>query len=188
MTKRSIELTDEQFLTALKKMRDKVAKEDRPMGLDSDMTGSKHTECGWGMCVDDPEFWTDPDTLLWPDQPPLDTGYVIDDKRIYSARAKYRADHHRCPYDNRRPGYTSGCFYKCRFFRPPRGKQPPTKEETLRLYDDAIAKFEKRTMTCDRCTHVRHLPDQTLCNATNNAIRTTGSPAPSWCPYKTGHV
>lgn len=135
-----INLSDDRYLAALKRIRAHIAAGSSFTSDDDDTIGNKHTECSWGLCSDRKEDWPDSEDHLWPDQ-------FVKQGRVAPL---YRKKHQLCPFDRRMtasPGTVSsidmmqGCFYTCRIFRP---KKDPrmTREQALALYDQAIERIQ----------------------------------------------
>lgn len=123
---RDINLTDDQYLELLQRIRSSLDNVPRVSGYDCTDIGNKSTDVNVGLCN---EEFTTLDTALFPDEYP---------ERLAS---KYREDHHRCPLDYRAMEQLTlqGCFYTCSYFK--RGlKDIPTIKS---LYDAEI----KRVLT-----------------------------------------
>lgn len=124
-------LTEAQYLSALVKIRDRIAS-DVAIGLDdSNAVGEKHTHCAWGICTDSAKVWSDSATHIWP-MDFIEQGRVAPLDRPCSSK---------CPLDERWRYKASrvGCFYSCLAFRPPKGFTLTT-EHALRLYDTEISR------------------------------------------------
>lgn len=117
-------LNDKEYLTILKRMREKIANlTDKVWGYDDTTIGSKHTECNVGLCSDDPDVYTR-DMNLFPEQYP---------ERVSS---KYRERKHYCPLSKKRR--SEGCFYDCLYFQD----HLTNKKKILELYDKRIMELE----------------------------------------------
>lgn len=147
----SYRLTDERYLAALKRQRDRIAKGLPLVVSDSTTPGDHYTDCAWGLCSMSPTVWPDAEDHLFPEA-------FLEDGRI---QPKHRAPGQLCPLDvhpARNPGVRGaggprvvgdqpdpmGCFYTCRMFQAGRTGFPrrPTRKETLALYDAEIARAE----------------------------------------------
>lgn len=129
-----LNLSDERYLAALKRIRALIANGINLVAEDSDVMGDKFTHCTWGLCSDRKSHWPDPEDHLWPDQ-------FVEHGRV---APKYRdTDKQECPLcvPHEGSGF-KGCFYRCRVFQ--RKMKTPTREQALRLYDEAIARVEAR--------------------------------------------
>lgn len=102
-------LSDAQYLEILYKIRNIVNGPNFVVcAVDSTEIGNKYTESNCGMCNDN---FTDEDMALFPDQYPS------------RKTMKYRAENHKCPFDERKIGdFSMGCFYDCYIFNTERGK------------------------------------------------------------------
>ncbi len=120
---RSIYMSDERYLAALKRMRDLIASGHRFTSHDDDSPGSKSSACSWGLCSDDKEAWPDAQDHLWPDQ-------FTDQGRVAPL---YLERHQMCPLDTREKHTGNGCFYTCLHYAK---RVRPTKERALGLYDN----------------------------------------------------
>jgi len=99
-------LTDEQYVSILKKIEATVMQKDFVVRCDDSVAiGAKGTYSNCGFCNED---YTDKETALFPSQYP--------DRKTM----KYRKDNHKCPFDARGTvnflGYGSGCFFNCYLF------------------------------------------------------------------------
>lgn len=130
------ELPRDRYLAVLKRIRAAIANGRKLKAYDDTTPGNKSTSCSWGLCHESKETWPDAQDHTFPEDfkregriSPLDNGHE-----------------HPCPMDRRGPhqGDYNGCFYTCRIFKS--RKQPkPSREEALRLYDEAIAALETPT-------------------------------------------
>lgn len=121
-----LHLTDDRYLAALYRQRDRIIAGAEFKAVDSDTIGDKFTEASWGLCSDEREAWPDREDHLWPEQ--FDQGRVA---------PKYRRNHHRCPMDRRQNPGANGCFSTCRIFKGGEinaGKRA----EAIELYEAAI--------------------------------------------------
>lgn len=122
-------LTKEEYLTVLKRVRAKIARikksEEEVWGYDDTTMGQKNTECNVGLCHDDPEIFTK-EMNLWPEQYP---------ERV---APKYLQDDCCCPLSKRQHLGSSGCFYRCKFFKD----KLRDLGVILTLYDQRIAELE----------------------------------------------
>jgi hypothetical protein len=130
---RDIEMTDEAYLKALLRLRERIEKCNL-VYFDDDTIGSKDTQCTWGLCCASKEQWPDPEDHLWPDQ-------FIKEGRV---APKYRKPYQVCPMDtrpvpNREAPRRNGCFYTCLFFQ--KGANPTCKD-ALELVDNIITRVE----------------------------------------------
>ncbi len=129
-------MTVEQYLEALKKVREVIAN-NALVGLDDyNVTGHKHTHCAWGMCTNSAEVWDKSELHIWP----------MDFKE--NGRIAPLGKPSKCPLDYRPKGDMSGCFYRCWAFTPPKvGKRAKTRFELTRVgalerYDFEIRRLE----------------------------------------------
>lgn len=134
-----INLTDDRYLAALRRIRANIAARSPFTSDDDDTIGNKHTECSWGLCSHRKEDWPCMEDHLWPNQ-------FREQGRVAPL---YRKKHQLCPFDRRMTAGTvddlamsQGCIYTCRIFRP---KKDPkmTRELALELYDQAIERILK---------------------------------------------
>lgn len=121
-----MDLTDEQYLGVLKRIRKAIAAGEALVAEDCTDIGNKYTVCTWGLCSDKLEYYPTPDLHTHPDMLPS----------TYSK--KWVPPDRKCPMRKKGIG-PWGCFYDCRVFR---GKKP-NREEAIKLYDDAIEEVEK---------------------------------------------
>lgn len=128
-----LHFTDEQYLAALRRLRERIAAGVKFVAYDDTTIGAKETHCSWGMCSKDAEQWPDPEDHLWPDA-------FVEHGRI---APKYREDGQSCPNDRRGPLAPGiGCFWACAVFQN-RGPEP-TRAEMLARFDERIAQIEAR--------------------------------------------
>lgn len=142
-------LTNNQYLKALRRMRDRISKGFKLVLEESDKQGSKYSYATWGMCIEEPDFWLK-EELAYPHLDPLNMGRRIDKNGksipILLETSKAKLGHQVCPFDrNGITGKTSsqkykGCYHRCLVFNP--DDSQPTREESLALYDEAISAFE----------------------------------------------
>lgn len=138
-------LTDAQHLTALKRMRDRISDGSNFTAFDDTTPGNKSTDCSWGMCTNDPNFWAK-DELMFPDRGPIRVGCRADGSPVLHESSKYHKDGQQCPFDRRNgteDQLASGCFYHCRVFSRKRG-EPLTQEAALHLYDVTIERLTQK--------------------------------------------
>jgi hypothetical protein len=131
--RRKLDLTDEQFLATLKRIRQDIANGETLEYFDDTMVGNKDTQCTWGACCRRKDRWPDPATHLWP-------GDKRDEGKLDIYGIKYRTDTQLCPMDKREKDNGMGCFYSCRVFQGP----IPTREEAIQLFDLTILKRETK--------------------------------------------
>ncbi|KKL28846.1 hypothetical protein LCGC14_2371110, partial [marine sediment metagenome] len=125
------QLTREQYLEVLHKIRDRIAS-GTAVGLDDSNTiGYKHTHCAWGVCTDSAKVWSRPEYHIWP-------MYFKEDGRVAPLHRPSK-----CPLDARKKGAMLGCFYKCLAFQPPKGFVL-TRDHTLQLYNTEIEKLKRK--------------------------------------------
>ena len=143
MTAENLYLSTEQYLSALKKLRDKIANGEELVDVDDDFPGNKDSWCSWGLCTNNPEVFPDPQSHLWPEE-------FIEQQRF---APKYRGPNQWCPLDSRirdgkphgeaeSPG--SGCFYRCMVFSPKKYHGPKDRASVLKLYDNQIAEVDAK--------------------------------------------
>jgi len=140
-------LTDAQHISALKRMRDRIAQGGPLRAHDDTTPGNKSTDCSWGMCTNDPSFWMK-DELMFPDRGPIRVGILADGSPVLHESSKYHGEGQQCPFDRRNGTENKdswGCFHHCRVFSRGRGEKTPTQEEALRLYDVAIERLTKKS-------------------------------------------
>lgn len=120
-------MSDERYLAALYRQRDRIIAGAAFEAVDSDVIGDKYTHASWGLCSDDAEAWPDAEDHLWPEQ-------FVANGRV---APKYRSQHQVCPMQ--RKSGPSGCFYSCRIFK---GDEITASKRTkaVELYEQAIAK------------------------------------------------
>jgi hypothetical protein len=130
---RNIYLTDERYLAALKRFKQRIVDGRELEAWDDDSPGAKTTECTWGLCSEAPGDWERPVDMMWPR-----------DKQRHTP--KYTEKHHLCPLDRRtqEEATLTGCFYTCRIFKRERGQQPTTQAFVISLYDKRIEEAETR--------------------------------------------
>lgn len=127
------DLTHEQYLAALVRMRKRIA-DGIPLVYEDDCTvGSKSTHCSWGMCSCDREQWPNALEHIWPSE------FIYN--RRFAPKGQDKGQY--CPFDPDRTRILQpeGCFFKCEIFHNRGwGKSPPlpTKEDALRKYDAMI--------------------------------------------------
>ncbi len=123
-------LTVEQYLEALHKIRDGIAKGEPMKAVNSDALGDKYNYCTWGVCTNSAEVWSRPEMHIWP----MD---FIERGRVAPLTCPSK-----CPLDAREEEVRFGCFYKCLAFRPPRNFILD-RRYALILYDTEIRKLEE---------------------------------------------
>lgn len=116
-------LTTEQYVGVLKRIRKTIESEKLIRDKDD-------PDCNWGMCSKRQEHYPDPELHIFPND--------FDDYGRMSALSC--GNDVKCPMRVSDLG-GSGCFYDCRVFT--RKHKVPTREEALKLYDDAIAGAQK---------------------------------------------
>lgn len=154
-----------RYQDTLRRFRAHIA-EGLPLDLDdSNFPGDKYTSASWGLCCDN-------DLKAYPDL----NDHTFPSRLVEDMKAKHPMllsprdppEGATCPMDRGlqkpdklNPG-AQGCFYRCRLFRPVKGTlppgerlpRPPTKDETLKLYDTLIAEreasFGRKTTEDDR--------------------------------------
>jgi hypothetical protein len=119
-----IYMSDERYLAALYRQRDRIIAGTSFEADDSDVIGDKYTHASWGLCSREKEAWPDAQDHLWPDQ-------FTKHGRV---APKYRNEHQACPMQ--RKGGGSGCFYSCRIFK--------SGEITARKRAQAIELYEQK--------------------------------------------
>jgi hypothetical protein len=126
---KNLHLTDDRYLAALYRQRDRIIAGAEFAAIDSTTPGDKFTEASWGLCTREPEAWPDRDDHLWPEQ--------FDEGRI---APKYRTENQPCPMQ--RKGGGTGCFYSCRIFK---GSEitAAKRAEAIELYEAAIGAARK---------------------------------------------
>jgi hypothetical protein len=131
-------LPHDRYVLALKRIRALIADGKVLDYEDSNTIGNKYNYCTWGLCSIDRATWPDAEDHMRPAE-------FIAHGRI---APRYLGDDQPCPlYDKAlaqtRFGHSrNGCFWTCRIFEPGH-KERPTREETLRLYDEQIAQAKK---------------------------------------------
>lgn len=123
---RDIYLSDDRYIAALKRQRDRIAAGLEFWKFDSDEPGAKDTQASWGLCASDAETWPEDADRLFPTMPGR-------------YEAKYRNPPHKCPMDGR-DGVQggSGCFSRCAIFK--RKVRAEDREAAVARYDALIAK------------------------------------------------
>lgn len=120
-------LTEDRYLAALYRQRDRIIAGLEFQAVDSDVIGDKWTHASWGLCSRDADAWPDAEDHLWPEQ----------FTEIGRVAPKYRGEHQPCPMQ--RKGGGSGCFYSCRIFKS--GEISRRKRlEAIELYEQRIGK------------------------------------------------
>lgn len=120
-------LSQERYLAALYRQRDRIIAGVPFEAVDSNVIGDKFTHASWGLCSRDAGAWPDAEDHLWPDQ-------FEQQGRV---APKYRNEHQPCPMQ-RKQG-PNGCFYSCRIFKGGEVTRN-TPAKAIQLYEDAIAK------------------------------------------------
>lgn len=149
MTAENLYLSTEQYLSALKKLRDKIANGEELVDVDDDFPGNKDSWCSWGLCTNNPEVFPDPQSHLWPEEFAKQQRFA----------PKYRGPNQWCPLDSRirdgkphgeaeSPG--SGCFYRCMVFSP-----KGWTSQTARTIQTAENPDDSRAQGQDRTDHTR---------------------------------
>lgn len=120
-------MSDERYLAALYRQRDRIVADLKFDADDSDEIGNKYTHASWGLCSKDREAWPDAEDHLWPEQ----------FEQHGRVAPKYRHAHQTCPMQ--RKGGNHGCFYSCRIFKG--GEiNPRTRQHAIALYEKQIGK------------------------------------------------
>lgn len=127
-------LTNAQYLEALKRFREAIAKGLKLHFFDCEEIGNKDTQATWGLCSRKKNMWPDKETHMWPDDPRDQNS-----DEIYGI--KYLGKDQLCPMDKREKVDGMGCFYSCKIFQGPR----PSREEALKLYDLKIERLTNGT-------------------------------------------
>lgn len=129
--KKTLYLSDEQYLAALCRIRSQISLGLKLVFWDDETPGCKETHCSWGLCSKNKQQWPDAEDHIWPDQ-------FRSQGRVAPL---YTRNDQTCPFDMRtRPNKSGdGCFWHCRIFQQ---KQEPTREEALALYDAEIARVD----------------------------------------------
>lgn len=127
-----------RYQDALRRFRDKIEKGAPFDAEDSCAVGDKYTSCSWGLCsCRNAADWPDANDHLFPED-------FVQRGRI---SPRYRDRDRACPLGAATE--SQGCFYQCRVFQH---RQPPSREEVLKLYDELIQKREQehgRRVTAD---------------------------------------
>lgn len=124
-------MPNDRLLLALKRIRKAIAN-GRPLQAYDDTTpGNKSTSCSWGLCHESAETWPDAQDHTFPVS-------FERDKRISTLPTG-----HNCPLDFDPAYKNGGCFWTCRVFQANKQRPRPTKNEALKLYDEAITHREK---------------------------------------------
>ena len=124
-------LTKEQTLTILKKLRTAIA-QGMPLEYeDSEQTGNKYTYCSWGVCTDSTEIYNKAEYHTFPKS--------FDENGRDSALSLAKGV--LCPILLERASDTesdklSGCFWRCRIFQ--HKFKTPSRKKALELYDEKI--------------------------------------------------
>ncbi len=127
MGKKELYMSDERYLAALYRQRDRIISGLSFDADDSDQIGDKYTHASWGLCSEDKGAWPDAEDHLWPDQ-------FTENGRV---APKYRNEHQPCPMQTKGGG--TGCFYSCRIFK--HGTITAKKRiEAIELYEKRIGK------------------------------------------------
>lgn len=127
MNKRDLYMSNERYLAALYRQRDRIIAGLPFEAADSDALGDKWTHASWGLCSRDAEAWPDAEDHLWPNQ-------FRENGRV---APKYRGQQQPCPMQTKGGGM--GCFYSCRVFTHgtiTKAKRP----QAIDLYEKAIGK------------------------------------------------
>tara|TARA_B100000315_G_C14483665_1_gene544140 strand:- start:408 stop:863 length:456 start_codon:yes stop_codon:yes gene_type:complete len=142
-------LTDRQYMSALKRMRDKIYSGQKLLLDRSNEMGCKFTSASWGMCIQEPGFW-EPEERSFPETKPLYVGFKVTEegerRDIFLESSKPKQESQMCPFDRQAfEGKQSdwpyvGCFNRCRLYKP---DGPLDAEEAVILYDDRIKEFQE---------------------------------------------
>lgn len=130
MSGNSLHLSDDRYLAALYRQRDRIIAGLPFEAEDSDQIGNKYTHASWGLCSRDAGAWPDADDHLWPEQF-AESGRVA---------PKYRRERQPCPMQ--RKGGPTGCFYSCEIFKGRMG--PKSRQRAIDLYEAQIGKVRAR--------------------------------------------
>lgn len=123
-------LSDDRYLAALRRQRDRINTGEPFEAYDCEEIGAKETHASWGLCSSDAAAWPDADDHMRPDQF-TEHGRVV---------PKYRRRHQTCPMQTK--GEAWGCFYNCRIFKSQLGRK--SRDKAVQLYDERIAAVEAR--------------------------------------------
>jgi hypothetical protein len=125
-------------------------------GYDCTDTGSKNTECSWGLCSDSFDLYPAPDDHMFPED------------MVQRGRSAPRGTPGPCPLDGRITNGENGClnsmssgqdecFYKCLFFRPKWKQKRIEHKAALHRYREVLAdreaRFGKKTTEDDGEAH-----------------------------------
>lgn len=135
MRKKDLYLSNERYIVALERQRDRIAAGLKFEAVDSDTPGDKWTHASWGLCSRDAGAWPDAQDHLWPDQ-------FREHGRV---APKYLRQHQPCPMQTKDGG--SGCFYRCRIFKGQLGAN--SAGTAVDLYDAAIRAAMRATPTTE---------------------------------------
>lgn len=117
-------LSQERYVVALERQRDRIAKGLKLEAIDSDVPGNRFVHVSWGLCSIERAAWPDAHDHIWPDQ----------FRKQGRVAPKYRTDAQRCPLQS--GGYPFGCYHSCRAFKRELG--PESAGKVVNLYDAAI--------------------------------------------------
>ena len=136
------ELTDEQYLDLMRRIRVDLNNIDNIEFDDCTIIGMKHTISNVGLCAGEEtkagwakDKYVTRETAMW--QKDFDKIGKVKWEYPQQFTMKYRGDKHRCPLDRRPNGGANGCFFTCMLFKP-KPKESITLEKIKRLYDKQI--------------------------------------------------
>lgn len=128
MSDNELRMSQERYIEALKRQRDRIASGIGFEAVDSEVIGDKYTHASWGLCSIDKAAWPDKEDHLWPDL--FETSGRI--------APKYRNDNQPCPMQ--KEGGRYGCFHSCRIFQTAE-INANTREKAIDLYDEMLEKL-----------------------------------------------
>jgi hypothetical protein len=121
------ELPMHRYVAALERFKKFIEGGGELKYYDDTTTGSKNSECTWGLCDQSPEMWPEKKDHTWP----------------HSFETEGRSapllppEGHGCPMDKREKKSRWGCFYHCRVFQGPK----PDRQEAIQLYQVSLEKL-----------------------------------------------
>ncbi len=121
-------MTNDRYLAALYRQRDRLIAGLEFEAVDSDTMGDKFTHASWGLCSRDAGAWPDADDHLWPDQ----------FEQYGRVAPKYRKGGQICPMQRKEGPF--GCFYSCRIFKTGEISRK-TRQRAIELYEARIGKI-----------------------------------------------
>lgn len=122
-------LPKDRLLLALKRVRQAIANGRPLIAYDDTTPGNKCTSCSWGLCHDSAETWPDAQDHIFP---------VDFERRKRVSTLDYDL---KCPMVRDPKFQGGGCFWVCRVFQADKAQPRPTKDEALKLYDEAISRL-----------------------------------------------